>query len=323
MKKRVFWFLLPVVTIVLGAFIYGCTEKEEDLKGTIYGTVTDFATGEPIGNANVKLRPSGETTLTGNDGTFQFNNIEDGKYSLSLSKNGYVDLDDDYVINIKSGEKIRRDIQLRSQVSSFAITINGNEVDTIDFGADPSVDEISFTVLNNGTMELDITLRVSSEWLYFYRRNYYSAYDTRYEYSDDWANLKPNEGDARTLNIHREKLQIGENIGYMYVSAGTLTKTYIIKATGLGMPVVSNPILTNKTSNTCNAQSTVIENGGWNIQDKGFEYYSSYGKISCGPGESNFNAQIPRGTNSQSNKVRAYATNGIYTAYSGWVYVNQ
>jgi len=272
------------------------------------------------------LRPSGETTLTGNDGTFQFNNIEDGKYSLSLSKNGYVDLDDDYVINIKSGEKIRRDIQLRSQVSSFAITINGNEVDTIDFGADPSVDEISFTVLNNGTMELDITLRVSSGWLYFHRPNYnHSNYYN--DYSDWWVyDLGPSEGEARSIRIRRENIQIGENIGYMYVSAGTLTKTYIIKATGLGMPVVSNPTLTNMTSSSCNAQSTVIDNGGWNIQDKGFQYYlnSNTHKISCGPGESNFNTQIPIGTGTSyanDSKVRAYATNGTYTAYSGWVYI--
>lgn len=326
MKKSILWFLLPAFIVVAGSIFYGCTEKEEweeeeeVLKGTIYGTVTDFVTGEPIGNANVKLRPSGETTLTGNDGTFQFNNLEDGKYSLSLSKNGYVDLDDDYVINLKSGDKIRRDIQLRAQISSFAVTINGNDVDTIDFGSDPLYRDVSFTVLNNGTTKLEMTLKVSTNWLCFLQNTY--------EVNNEYATLYPNEGANKILRIERQKLQVGENIGYMYVSAGTLTKTYVIKATGLGMPVVSNPILTNKTSNTCNAQSTVIENGGWNIQDKGFEYQATNGgwnKISCGPGESNFNAQIPLGiggTYSYGNKVRAYATNGVYTAYSGWVYLS-
>lgn len=66
MKKELFRILIVAVVAITSVVWYGCT-KEEELKGSIYGTVTDFATGEPVGNANVKLRPSGETTLTGSD----------------------------------------------------------------------------------------------------------------------------------------------------------------------------------------------------------------------------------------------------------------
>lgn len=69
---------------------FGCAPEEETEKlGTIYGTVTDFSSGNPINNANVRLNPRGESTLTGADGTFQFNDLPTGSYSLSLSKNGY------------------------------------------------------------------------------------------------------------------------------------------------------------------------------------------------------------------------------------------
>ena len=102
--------LLKVVALlVLCCAMFGCGKVKQ---GSIYGTVTDFATGNPVGNANVRLNPRGETTLTGSDGTFQFNDVTDGNYSLSLSKNGYVDLDDFYVIEITNGNSVRRDFQL-------------------------------------------------------------------------------------------------------------------------------------------------------------------------------------------------------------------
>lgn len=102
----------------------GCGKDKN--QGSIYGTVTDFATGDPVSNANVRLNPKGETTLTGSDGTYQFNDIEDGNYSLSLTKNGYVNLDDDYVIEIENGNSVRRDLQLSPVVYG---AISGTVVD--------------------------------------------------------------------------------------------------------------------------------------------------------------------------------------------------
>ena len=138
--------------------------------------------------------------------------------------------------------------------------------------------------------------------------------------------LAPNAGETHYLTVNREELIQGDNIGYLYISSGTYTKTIVVKAVGLGMPVVTNPVLSNITSTTCDAQSTVTSNGGWTIVDKGFEYYyngynSHYTEVSCGPGEANFQMQIPVGNGISEQKVRAYASNGVYKAYSGWVYI--
>ena len=80
--------------------------------GGIYGHVTDFATGEDVANANVQLRPGGDTTLTGSDGMFEFRDLTSGDYSITVSKAGYSDLVDDYVITVKD-RMVRRDIQLK------------------------------------------------------------------------------------------------------------------------------------------------------------------------------------------------------------------
>ena len=91
----------------------GCKPEEEEKFGTIFGIVTDYSSGNPINNVNVRLNPRGETTLTGSDGSFQFNNLPAGSYSLSLSKDGYADLDDDYVIEIENGNSVHRDVQIK------------------------------------------------------------------------------------------------------------------------------------------------------------------------------------------------------------------
>lgn len=113
MEKHHFIKLSAILLICCA--MLGCGKDSKT--GSIYGTVTDFVTGDPVGNANVRLNPRGETTLTGSDGAFQFHDIEDGNYSLSLSKNGYVDLDDDYVIEIVNGNSVRRDLQLNPELS--------------------------------------------------------------------------------------------------------------------------------------------------------------------------------------------------------------
>jgi len=88
--------LISITLMILAIILlwHGCTKPEET--GTIYGTVTDFATGEPLKNVNVRIRPSGETTQTGSDGTYMFQDLRPGKYSLFLSKADYSDKDDDY-----------------------------------------------------------------------------------------------------------------------------------------------------------------------------------------------------------------------------------
>ena len=72
MKRKYIWTALIAALTISTLVWYGCTEKEEDILGSIYGTVTDYATGEPVGNVSIKLRPSGEATLTGNDGSYEF-----------------------------------------------------------------------------------------------------------------------------------------------------------------------------------------------------------------------------------------------------------
>lgn len=57
-----------------------------------------------------------------------------------------------------------------------------------------------------------------------------------------------------------------------------------------------------------------------------YVYWNGWGdgtySISCGSGNTNFQGQIPTGAYTV-DKVRAYASNGVHTGYSGWVYTNK
>jgi hypothetical protein len=192
--------------------------------GFIYGTVTDFDTGEFVSNASVRLNPIGETTITGSDGMFQFTDVPDGMYSLSLSKNGYVDLDDDYVIEIKNGKSVHRDVQLVIGFESFRITSNGMEIDSIDLGIFHLYGHAEILVTNNGTIPLDLKFSSSSGWIRFYSEtsNYYIHQENVY-------GIYPNQGISMSILLDLSYYNQPSFIGSVYINSETLSKTIVIK----------------------------------------------------------------------------------------------
>lgn len=116
---------LEYILLLFGILtIMSCENKNEEKNatGSIYGCVTDFATGNPVQNANVQLRPTGETTLTGSDGMYEFLDLKDGDYSITITKAEYGELIDDYVIQIKNGQRMRRDVQIEKAQTPALVT---------------------------------------------------------------------------------------------------------------------------------------------------------------------------------------------------------
>jgi len=110
---------LSILTAVFAVlmFLVSCGGSEGSADGKpcescgIYGHVTDYETGEDVANASVQLRPGGDTTLTGSDGMYEFRGLPSGDYSITVSKAGYSDLVDDFVITVRD-RMVRRDIQI-------------------------------------------------------------------------------------------------------------------------------------------------------------------------------------------------------------------
>lgn len=90
----------------------GCNDEiSYDFFSTIHGTVYDSGTGEPLSNAAVTLMPSSRTLTTSENGSFVFEELDPGQYTISVQKEGYYI--DRKSITAISGETVQTDILLR------------------------------------------------------------------------------------------------------------------------------------------------------------------------------------------------------------------
>ena len=84
MKKTAFF-----VAISLVAICSSCNKKEYNMFGDLYGIVSNFATGDPIGGATVTLSPGGRNQVTGTDGRFEFKDLDPQQYTITAQRSGY------------------------------------------------------------------------------------------------------------------------------------------------------------------------------------------------------------------------------------------
>lgn len=309
MKKMYIGAALVAVVALVSLVWYGCTKEEEELRGTIYGTVTDYATGQPIGNASVKLRPSGETTLTGNDGTFEFNDLNAGKYSLLLSKAGYADLDDDYIIELEAGKKVKRDVQMRKQIASLQITdMNGNPLDTLDFGETESVTVKTFNIFNNGTETLSCSAGYECEWIT--------------NVSGLENNIPAGQTAPVTVRIDRVALADGVNTTFLYIISGNGSNELVVKATFRGTVAITTEQPTSVTATSATVGGNITDDGGRPVTARGICYGTSQtpdidgDHTEDGSGTGAFSHNITGLSSSTTYYARAYATNRNGTYYS-------
>ena len=213
MKKII--SLLSVI-LVLASVFNACNPIEEE-KGSIYGVVTDKATGEPVKNANVQLRPLGETTLTGADGRYEFVDLKDGDYTLVVSKTEYTDLIDDYVIAVDGSKAIRRDVQIEKIPALFRILdASGNDIEELDFGSMADDNIRLFNIFNNSTSVLDYDIYKTAAWVV--------------NVSSNNGVLQPGATKSIVVTIDRTMLSLGNNVTTMTIVTNNGGKQLTVKA---------------------------------------------------------------------------------------------
>lgn len=89
MKKRIGSVLMACAMLL--CFVTSCDDGMVDYNvfGSISGTVIDVDTGNPIQQATVTLSPSGMNTYTGDDGHFEFLDLDARQYTVTVQKTGY------------------------------------------------------------------------------------------------------------------------------------------------------------------------------------------------------------------------------------------
>ncbi|MBE6338187.1 MAG: DUF1573 domain-containing protein [Lentimicrobiaceae bacterium] len=206
---------LTLLTIALSlVFVnHSCKPKEEE-PGSIYGIVTDKATGEPVKTAGVELSPLGLKTVTGSEGQFEFAELEAGEYKLFVTKTGYTELLSSTII-VKSAQTAKGDVQIEKLPAALKVVDDkGEEISELDFGN--QYDDVSrmFSIFNDGTEVLNYEIVKTAAWI------------TSLSVTE--GSLEPGATKPIVVNIDREKLQVGENTTTLHITSNNGSKQLTI-----------------------------------------------------------------------------------------------
>jgi len=308
MKKTI--CLLFSIALLCGIF-QSCT-PDVKVPGSIYGVVADKVTGEPIKSAGVELSPVGLKTITGSEGQFEFTELDPGKYTLLVTKTGYIDAVSN-TIEVKAGQTAKGDIQLEGlHLILKVINDNREEISILDFGSSEDDVARSFNLFNDGTEAIDWKLTVTADWI---------------------ASVSKKEGtlaagaiQSLLITIDRTKLSSGLNQTTIHITSNGGNKQLTVTATNSFQPTTLNtfpPTDVKTTSATFNGE--ILMDGTPKYIERGFVYSeSSMPTISntikkiTSPitNEKAYSATVTGLREGATYYVRAYAINGGKEAYS-------
>ena len=110
MMKKFLLLLFPMLLLTT------CTEPVVETFGNIAGTVTDSRTHNPLAGVSIKLTPTGNSQVTGSNGTFQFDNLEVQEYTISFSKVGYYSLEEKVSVKPGLSSSIQVNLVVKSSI---------------------------------------------------------------------------------------------------------------------------------------------------------------------------------------------------------------
>ena len=307
MKKSLYLLL----GLLLVCSIYQACAPEE-LPGSIYGTVVDKATGEPIKSAGVELSPVGLKTVTGSEGQFEFTELDPNKYTLLVTKTGYM-AGVSHTIEVKPGQQAKGDLQIERMPPALKV-VDGNrkEINTLDFGS--SIDDVSrsFSLFNDGSEKIEWQITANAKWII--------------SVSKTEGTLSAGATQSLLITIDRTLLNSGENKTTVHITSNSGNKQLIVVATNSFSPVTLNTFaVTNISNSSATFHGEIIEIGTPKYTERGFVYSKSsmptinttIKKITSPVTDyDSYEENVTGLVEGSTYYVRAYAVNGGKTAYS-------
>ena len=286
-------------------FNQSCKKPVEEQKGAINGYVTDKATGDPIENATVLLKPVNKIATTKSDGYFEFVGLELGNYSLSASRDGYKDYEDNQNISVNSSDAISSDIEMEKLVSSMKVVDDdGNDIDELNFGSLANDISRTFNIYNNGEIPVNYQIEKTSSWIV----NVVPAE----------GSLQPDSLNKIEVTIDREKLSLGENLSTIKVVSDVMTFELTVKAYYVVNIMTLEP--SDITTNSALLKGSInIENKS--LTEKGFILYidesTSMKYVVSGNEMGEYSHQVENLGDGQTYRYEAYMICNAETVYGG------
>ncbi|MBE6300147.1 MAG: DUF2012 domain-containing protein [Bacteroidales bacterium] len=199
--------------VLMSIALIGCSKDiEEDLTtGDIVGSVSDVTTGEPVAIVNVVLQPSGKSTVTGSDGSFSFNGVEPGSYTIEINKEGYIS--NNKQVTVVAGEI--SPVHILIERIPAIVTVDR---DVLDFGYNSSFNTLSFSIVNRSYENLSWSIEENCDWIT--------------EVKPSSGVLKYGKTETIVVKINRERLDKYTNKTVLVVRSSNGSSQINIKADG-------------------------------------------------------------------------------------------
>ena len=308
MKKSIYFFF----GILLVCGIYQACQPDVELPGSIYGVVADKATGEPIKSAGVELSPGGLKTITGSEGQFEFTELDPGKYTLLITKTGYID-GVSSTIEVKAGQQAKGDVQLE-QIPPALKVVDEKNADLLElhFGDAEADIARSFNIYNDGAEKLSWEIVKTAVWI-----------DSISKTSGD---VSPNGKQPIVVTIDRNKLEEGENKTTLQITSSNGSKSLTVIAVNSRKAVSLNTLeCTDVKGTTAIFNAELLCEGNPKYTERGFVYSTTQqptvdntiAKLTVPVDEKlQYSAQAVDLAANTTYYVRAYAISVLGTFYS-------
>ena len=308
MKKSLYLFM----GILLICGIYQACVPDVELPGSIYGVVADKATGEPIKSAGVELSPGGLKTITGSEGQFEFTELDPGKYTLLITKTGYLD-GVSSTIEVKAGQQAKGDVQME-QIPPALKVVDENNADLLElhFGDAEADIARSFNIYNDGAEKLSWEIVKTAVWI-----------DSISKTSGD---VSPNGKQPIVVTIDRNKLEEGENKTTLQITSSNGSKSLTVIAVNNRKAVSLNTLeCTDVKGTTAVFNAELLCEGNPKYTERGFVYSTTQqptvdntiAKLTVPVDEKlQYSAQAVDLAANTTYYVRAYAVSVLGTFYS-------
>ena len=309
MKKSVYL----ICTLCLFAIIWqACETEKETIPGSVYGVVADKATGEPIKSAGVELSPSGLKTITGSEGQFEFTKLDPGKYTLFVTKTGYLNGVSN-TIEVKPGQQAKGDVQIEKLPPALKVVDdNRQEISTLDFGSAEDDVARSFSLFNDGTELLKWQITTTADWIK--------------AVSQTKGEIAAGKTQSLIITIDRTLLNSGENKTTVHITSNSGNKQLVVIAKNDYTTTVLNTYPTTdvrSTSATFNGE--IITDGSPKYTERGFVYAKEskptidncIAQLTCPlTDEKAYSISVSSLIEGTTYYVRAYAVQAGKTVYS-------
>lgn len=302
MKTRISLFVL-IFSIVSSVCGCGDVVAPEKTTGSITFVITEENTPQTLSEVAIQLFFDEDKSITQSDrtdksGRCTFSDIPVGTYSVNLSKPGY-ESKEGLALRITGKDNPNKEIGLKRITTELTV-----QPKILDFGADESVRQKAFSIVNPNYVDLTwAALETDVPWIV-------SVCD-----KDGKKNgiIKYNQEVAMSVTIDRNKLAIGDNESTIVILSDYGRAELTIKAVGADtrtFPTTNMLEVTDVDMSSATFKGEILSAGTPEYTERGFVYSRSSIPVDATSGFSQKAATM------DSNKAFSVSVNDLWNGYT-------